>query len=291
MNNDAHEILVSALDNHGEKIATSDAYCKVYLAGYMVDYPDEKQLLISLRQLALPDALLAYRCAEISDSDIHAFIDEIDLKPSQSQSHFAWGVDAWAAALSMSDLMRRNIRKQCFPTLPQQLNTDSESVTDVAYEGPKQTRKVVTDHKALEGQDNQRNGLISLAAMILLGLTTIHFAVGSVPIEKKQLAATVPFNSPTVVLPNILPNEDKPTNTASISPVVADQFSHEELALIEELSQITVSAKPVKKPKVKAASAGEIAAKDLPIKLNTATKIQRTQRLNADIEAYLKQEH
>ena len=299
MNNDAHKILVSAIASHGEKIATSNAYCKVYLAGYMVDYPDEKQLLTSLRQLALPDALLAYRCSEISESDVYSFISEVVLKPLESESDFAWGVDAWAAALSIPELMRRNIRQHCFSALSQQLNTDPEPLMRVANKVPQYDGERAIDPSTIESPKKPGNALVSLTAMILLALTTIHFAVGSVAVEKNHTTMVAPLDLPKVVSPSVLPVADKLTNSASMNSIV------EETEKVPEQSVVTLkysgkqdntlvikrTGHPLADYRSQAVSIDEGTVKDPYFNLNTALKTQRSQRLKADIEAFLKQAH
>ncbi|PWQ96551.1 hypothetical protein [Leucothrix pacifica] len=249
MNNDAHGILVSAVANHGEKIATMNAYCQVYLAGYMVDYPHEKQLLTSLRQSALPDALIAHRGAEVDESDVYTCINDIVSRQPESEPDLAWGVDAWAAALSLSEVMRRNIRQHCFPELPPKLNTDSEPVTRLMRETRQNGREAANDQLTTVSPKQKNSPLMLRTAMVLVTLSTIHFAVGSIAFDKKDSAIVTPLDLPEAVSLSVLPETNKPTNTALTKSIKTEP----EVAVLAEL------------------------------------KAERTQRLNADIEAFLTQ--
>lgn len=273
MNNDAHRILVSAIASHGEKLAISDAYCKVYLAGYMADYPDEKQLLTSLRQLELPNILLACRRLEISDSDVCQFIKTLELKHSYSPYDFAWGVDAWVAALTMPDLIRRNIREQCFPQASQQLNSDGKSVTDIADEDTEYIENIIPENKT---HVNKRNVLLPSATMMLLGLTTALLAVGSMPMANNHSTAMVQEKPPQSKLVT-LKHSDKQDNTLNV-------MQKERLPTVRradtEFAQLTMVSEPRKS-----------AIKNQPLRRDIPTKNQRARRLNAHIEAFLTQEN
>ena len=311
MNNDAHEILVSAIASHGEKLATSDAYCKVYLAGYMVDYSEEKKLLTSLRQLELPEVLLAYQRSEISNSDVYSLIKALELKHLHKQCDFAWGVDAWAAALTVPDLIRRDIRKQCFPLVSQGLNSDLESDINEGVEYDE-----VRDPE-VKTNGNQRKALMSVSAMILLGLSTAHFAVGSVAVDKSQSKMMLPVKTVNAAPANIVSEKDRPTNTALLGPTVTRKVPRPELVTLQylgkqdresnisrteqspkgrrslaDLAKLTVtSPKAINNASAEAVLIDENTIKEPQLNLDTPTKALRAQRLNADIEAFLKQEH
>lgn len=122
----AHNILSAVIAEQGMQLAASDAYCQVYLAGHMTDYPKEKQTLVALKKLELPDALLDFNSTLLSESELCTFILKLCAHPQVDKDSVAWGVDAWAAALDVSEAVRREIRKQCFSDVSQRLNTDPE---------------------------------------------------------------------------------------------------------------------------------------------------------------------
>ena len=130
MNNNAHSILVLAIATHGEKLAISDAYCKVYLSGYLEKYTAEKRLLISLRNLELPKALMSYLKNEMRESDLNIVIEKVKQEHLCNVASLAWGVDAWAAALSVPEIVRKHIRNVCFPDISQPLNSNLGLVSD-----------------------------------------------------------------------------------------------------------------------------------------------------------------
>lgn len=198
MNNNAHSILVSAIASHGGKLAISDAYCKVYLAGYMVEYPTEKQLLISLKQLELPKALIAYLQTEIGVADLHTFIKALEQGRSNNKCDLAWGVDAWAAALMLPERVRRNIRKQCFPLASQQLNSDLSLASDKSDREAGCDEKYIPEAKL---QKSRGNALFPLAAMALFGFMTF-------PLASSQSTA---LTERTLTLPTVLPKQVKKT--------------------------------------------------------------------------------
>ncbi len=121
MNHKAHIILGEVIAKYGVQLAVSNAYCEVYLAGHMVDYPNERKQLVAIKALELPKALLNLNNSLISEDDLYKFI-RFNL-PCTDTDSVAWGVDAWAAALNISETTRKNIRKQCYPSVPQPLNS------------------------------------------------------------------------------------------------------------------------------------------------------------------------
>ena len=308
MNNIAHNILVSAIASHGEKLATSDAYCKVYLSGYMVDYPDEKELLTSLKQLELPKTLLAYQRLEISDSEIYAFIKALELKLPCDKSDFAWGIDAWAAAITAPDFMRRKIRKQCFPLLSQQLNSDLSDTTNDAEQVVEHIETSIPNAKT---HKKQRNAVLPFAAVVLFGLTTAHFAVGSVPVGKNQAAKGQPSDivslgpviventhKPRVMTLKSLEKQDYQSNLKPHASMGDIALSQPKAIRAEQSSiarrSITDLAKLKNKPKqqktgVEVIAIDETVIKPLSLNLDTPAQIQRDQRLSAHIEAFLTQ--
>ena len=118
MDDKAHTILSGVIASHGEQLTTSTAFCKVYLTGYLADYPNEKALLIALKDLELPATLSAYVKAEITEAALFDCVNQLSASWEGSPDDLAWGVDAWAAAIGISGAMRCKIREQCFPIMP-----------------------------------------------------------------------------------------------------------------------------------------------------------------------------
>lgn len=118
MDDKAHTILSGVIASHGEQLTTSTAFCKVYLTGYLADYPNEKALLIALKDLELPATLSAYVKAEITETALFDCVNQLSASWEGTPDDLAWGVDAWAAAIGISGAMRCKIREQCFPIMP-----------------------------------------------------------------------------------------------------------------------------------------------------------------------------
>lgn len=118
MDDKAHTILSEVIASHGERLTVSTAFCKVYLAGYLADYSEEKELLVTLKSLELPAALVAYTNAEISEASLFDCIQVIRGNWGAKVDDLAWGVDAWAAASGINGAMRCTIRQHCFPIMP-----------------------------------------------------------------------------------------------------------------------------------------------------------------------------
>ena len=129
MDNKAHTILSDVIASHGAQLTTSNAFCKVYLTGYLDDYPDEKRLLIALKTLELPTALLNHKDAELSETALFDSIKKIISASSEQTSDIAWGVDAWAAAVNLCETIRLKIRSQCFPNESGVINTGQSVLT------------------------------------------------------------------------------------------------------------------------------------------------------------------
>jgi hypothetical protein len=118
MDDKAHTILSGVIASHGEQLTTSTAFCKVYLTGYLADYPNEKALLIALKDLELPATLSAYVKAEITEAALFDCVNQLSASWEGTPDDLAWGVDAWAAAIGISGAMRCKVREQCFPIMP-----------------------------------------------------------------------------------------------------------------------------------------------------------------------------
>ncbi|PWQ96318.1 hypothetical protein [Leucothrix arctica] len=114
MNNKAHTILVSVMASYGSKLTTSTASCKAFLADFLTDYADEKNVLVELHHLQLTKALYTFKGDAIDKKTLIEFIDQIEARSDLSKQELAWGVDAWANAVDIDIKARRMIRKQCF---------------------------------------------------------------------------------------------------------------------------------------------------------------------------------
>lgn len=114
MDNKANTILSSVISNHGKQLLTSNAFCKVYLSGYLADYPQEKQLLIALKEQEIPKAFLDFKENRITEVDLQNFINAHSKNSTFSHTATAWGVDAWATATGLSQTVKLNLLRQCF---------------------------------------------------------------------------------------------------------------------------------------------------------------------------------
>jgi hypothetical protein len=129
MNNKAHTILSGVIASHGTQLMTSNAFCKVYLTGYLDEYPNEKRLLIALKVLELPTALLNHKEGELSETDLFDVIQHIVATSNDSSTEIAWGIDAWAAAVNVCETTRLRIRSQCFPNESGVINSGQSVLT------------------------------------------------------------------------------------------------------------------------------------------------------------------
>jgi len=114
MDNRANTILSSVISNHGNQLLTSNAFCKVYLTGYLADFPQERHLLTTLKEQELPQVFLDFKETRVTEIDLHHFIKNANRNSGYSTSELAWGVDAWAEAVDLPRSVRIKILKQCF---------------------------------------------------------------------------------------------------------------------------------------------------------------------------------
>ena len=114
MNNKAHTILVSVIASYGSRLTTSTANCKAFLADFLSEYTEEKNVLVELHQLQLTKALSTFKGGAIDKKTLITFIDQLDTQTKLAKHDLAWGVDAWANAIDLDIKSRRMIRKQCF---------------------------------------------------------------------------------------------------------------------------------------------------------------------------------
>jgi hypothetical protein len=131
MDHNAHTILRGVIASHGEQLTISTAFCKVYLTGYLADYPNEKTLLITLKHLELPAALSAYVNAEMTETALFDCIEQLAAHWEGKPDELAWGVDAWAAAIGVNAAIRCKIREHCFPIMPLSPSVTIESPAPV----------------------------------------------------------------------------------------------------------------------------------------------------------------
>lgn len=122
MDDKAHTILGGVIASHGEKLTISNAFCNVYLTGYLADYPEEKRLLMALKVMDLPASLLAFDKLELSEAELIERIQQIAVGSDEKADDIAWGIDAWAEAIGVTEIMRYKIQQQCFSDTPQKIN-------------------------------------------------------------------------------------------------------------------------------------------------------------------------
>jgi len=103
MDNRAKAILSSVISDHGSKLFTSTAFCKVYLTGYLADYPQEKRILIRLKEQELPEALLEFKQAKTTEAALHDFIRVASKHSPFTSDDILWGVNTWAAAMNLPE--------------------------------------------------------------------------------------------------------------------------------------------------------------------------------------------
>ena len=151
MDNKAHTILSGVIASHGERLAISDAFCKVYLTGYLDEYPQEKKLLLELKFLEIPAALHQFAQGQLAEAALLECIQNTVSKSFEPASELAWGVDAWAAALKVSETMRLNIRSHCFPNESGIINS-GQSV--VSTQSGSTTEKQLTQAAVSSGKES-----------------------------------------------------------------------------------------------------------------------------------------
>lgn len=276
MNNNAHDILMLAIAKHGEKLATSTAYCNVYLAGYMADYPVEKQLLTSLRQQGLAEALIAHSRKETTQSELYIFMETLKRTTLYEQAELAWGVDAWAAALSIPEVVRKHIRTSCF-SLSASLNADLKLTSGIVT-GHSATRELPIRGKAQVKRGKSVLPLSTLAFFTLMtsqladGYTSPDFAQPRVTTQQSLTSKTAPLSAPV-------------KNTKS-TKIVTKQFKIEKP--LSSAIKPTEKAALVKRNKTRAAPPTlEPLALNLDLS-DSPSKTKKNRRLQAQVEAFLK---
>lgn len=118
MDSKANIILSAAIASHGEQLLTSNAFCKVYLTGYLSDYPQERRILITLKEQELPKALLEFSQSKLTETELFTFIDSLSRKFTSNIALVAWGIDAWAAAIDIPAPLRQVVQEHCFADAP-----------------------------------------------------------------------------------------------------------------------------------------------------------------------------
>ena len=255
MDDNAQGILVLAIAKHGIKLATSDSYCQVYLAGYMADYPLERRLLASLRNLDLPKALIAYLKNEIREPDLKLAIGKLKQNRLFKEADLAWGIDAWADALLVPEIVRKHIRRTCFSFISEPLNTDQKLAS---------TR---FNSKAFFKKEKRSKAWLPLTTMIFFTFMTSQLADGYTSSNN---------------LKGYKPSSTKKPKVA-YNPITA--------VPIKQSSTTALKPKPTEPQNTQATLSFVNFTKAPRQRLNQATnlkRIQKNKRLQANVEAFLK---
>lgn len=146
MNNKAHTILVSVIASYGSRLTTSTANCKAFLADFLSEYTEEKNVLVELHQLQLTKALSTFKGGAIDKKTLTTFIDQLDTQTKIAKHDLAWGVDAWANAIDLDIKSRRMIRKQCFSYVTRELHMVTIRSIEAEPEAVPEVPAVVIDN-------------------------------------------------------------------------------------------------------------------------------------------------
>lgn len=255
MDDNAQGILVLTIAKHGIKLATSDSYCQVYLAGYMADYPLERRLLASLRNLDLPKALIAYLKNELREPDLKLTIEKLKQNRLFKEADLAWGIDAWADALLVPEIVRKHIRLTCFSSISEPLNTDQKIAS---------TR---LSSKAFFKKEKRSKALLPLITMIFFTFMTSQLADGYTSSNNLKSYKSSSTKKPKVAYNPITATPIKHPPTADLKPKPIELQN----------TQATLSfVNFTKAPKQSVSHAINL------------KRIQKNKRLQANVEAFLK---
>jgi len=249
MNTSARTILSSVILNHGNRLLTSNAFCKVYLTGYLVDYPKEKHLLISIKEQELPKAFLDFKDAKITEADLQSLIMSTCENSAINNDVFAWGVDAWAAAVGLSGTIRLNILKQCFD--------HSDPVLNFTVSTPK-------NHTNKQTNAPVKRPRFAHKAFVTASLAIV---IWMIPTQESDNFASIEKQTPRT-------QQRLLTATPKVKPKAAAIAMTTRISAAEMLDQTLSKLKDKKSPQ--------------PMSLvRKKTLTQKTKQLRADIDAYL----
>lgn len=127
MNVEAKHLLGDAIAKYGEDLIYDDRLCKAYLSDILVDYPEEKQLLLDVSILHIHRKLSAYLKGEISLEKLQLYIAGCEDAFLDERQSLHWGIDAWAYGLGVEE----NIRKQLLQSHSQARSTSKQSTEGV----------------------------------------------------------------------------------------------------------------------------------------------------------------
>lgn len=292
--NKAHIILGAVIGSHGGQLMTSNAFCKVYLTGYMADYPEEKKILIGLKLMELPKKLSAYVNGDMSDADLIESIRKVAESSAESENDIAWGVDAWAAAAGITEEIRCIIRRQCFPEVSKEIDLGHSLLhrqSVLIEETPPEL--TVSPVSAAESAPVHRSrhdfgdklvifvvGVSGLIALQVFGgnlsapeeipMVLSQQATTVAPAEmlsEKVVATVLPAEKPSTHIPENKTDTSLLDLSVPAQPLKVNGYTAHDIVQIDKLSATTQ-------------------AKNL--KSKRAQSQQKSQQLHAEIEAFLK---
>jgi hypothetical protein len=192
MNNKAHTILVSVIASYGSRLTTSTANCKAFLADFLTDYADEKNVLVELHNLQLTKALYTFKGGAIDKKTLINFIEQLETRSQLTQHDLSWGVDAWANAVDIDIKARRSIRKQCFSGEPRDLHAVTIRPIETAVESAPEVPAMIVENASQA----------AIPRMALMGVVTL-----------------VSTFSIFQAVKSVLPMASEPTPIAVVKPV------------------------------------------------------------------------
>ena len=253
MDNKANIILSSVISNHGNQLLTSNAFCKVYLSGYLADYPQEKQLLIALKEQEIPKAFLDFKENRITEVELQNFINASSKNSALDHTAIAWGVDAWASAVGLSQPVKLNLLRQCFGY--------SDPILDFTILPPQST--------STEAQQKSPAKWGSALAKTAVA-ASLAVIVWMIPSQESDNYASLETQAPTTL-------KTAEVNTLELKPQAIKKVLTDRIGATEMLGQTLAKSKQLNE---------EEAPKPMVIGQSKARTL-KTRQLRADIDAYL----
>ena len=293
MNNKAHTILVSVIASYGSRLTTSTANCKAFLADFLSEYTEEKNVLVELHQLQLTKALYTFKAAAIDKKTLINFIDQLETQTKIAKHDLAWGVDAWANAVDLDLKSRRMIRKQCFSNALRDLHTVNIRPIEVAPESAPEVPAMVVENA------NQA----ALPRIAVMGVVTLVSTFSIFQAVKSMLPSST-ASTPTAIEEQLVVKESPASFKPPLPKLVViksrDAVATESVSVqtaqgetVGEERPHSINVEQLSSPYI----AEEITPADSDISIDFAeAQIEKTlpemkdDKLHADIEAFLTQD-
>ena len=292
MNNKAHTILISVMASYGSRLTTSTANCKAFLADFLTDYADEKNVLVELYHLQLTKALYTFKGDAIDKKTLIEFIDQIKTRSDLSEQDLAWGVDAWANAVDIDVKARRMIRKQCFSHTSRDLHIVTIRPIEMKAETIPEVPAMVVENASQA----------ALPRMALMGVVTLVSTFSIFQAVKSKLPMDSAPTPVAIVQPiklEIAPVAIKtPTPLPRLVVIKPRNMGVAIESVPTQISHIQDKPEPIDIEKLSGKLQAELAAIEVPetsIEFASADTTQplpevEDDKLQADIEAFLTQD-